>query len=81
MRIIQCIDKNYSVIKNPTTSVRATGDSSWIPGSGRSPGEENGNLLHSVLARIIPWTEEPGYSPWSRKESDTTERLIMHAHM
>ena len=31
----------------------------------------------SVLAWRIPWAEEPGelYSPWGRKESDTTERL------
>ena len=30
----------------------------------------------SILAWKIPWTEEPvGYSPWSRKESDTTEQL------
>ena len=30
----------------------------------------------SILAWRIPWTEEPGgYSPWSRKESDTTEWL------
>ena len=28
-----------------------------------------------ILAWEIPWTEEPGYSPWGRKESDTTERL------
>ena len=30
----------------------------------------------SILAWRIPWTEEPGsyYSPWGRKESDTTER-------
>ena len=28
----------------------------------------------STLAWRIPWTEEPGsYSPWGRKESDTTE--------
>ena len=28
----------------------------------------------SILAWRIPWTEEPGgYSPWGRKESDTTE--------
>ena len=28
----------------------------------------------SILAWEIPWTEEPGgYSPWGRKESDTTE--------
>ena len=27
----------------------------------------------SILAWKIPWTEEPGYSPWGRKESETTE--------
>ena len=32
----------------------------------------------SILAWKIPWTEEPGgYSPWSRKESDTTEQLSL----
>ena len=30
-----------------------------ISGSGRSPGEGNGNPL-SILAWKIPWTEEPG---------------------
>ena len=44
----------------------------------------------SILAWRIPWTEEPGeshgqrslagYSPWGRKESDTTERLHFHCH-
>ena len=30
----------------------------------------------SILAWKIPWAEEPvGYSPWGRKELDTTERL------
>ena len=27
----------------------------------------------SILAWRIPWTEEPGYSPWGRKELDTPE--------
>ena len=35
----------------------------------------------SILARIIPWTEEPtwraGYSPWGCKETDTTEQLTL----
>ena len=31
-----------------------------IPGSGRSPGEGNGNPLQYFLAWKIPWTEEPG---------------------
>ena len=35
------------------------GDSSSIPGSGRSPGEENGYPLH-MLAWRIPWTDKPG---------------------
>ena len=34
-----------------------SGDLDSIPGSGRSPGEANGNLL---LAWKIPWMEEPG---------------------
>ena len=28
----------------------------------------------SILAWRIPWREEPGYSPWGHKESDTSER-------
>ena len=33
-------------------------DPSWIPGSGRSLGEEMATHS-SILAREIPWTEEP----------------------
>ena len=45
------------------------GDAGSIPGLGRSPGEGNGNLLSSILAWEIPWTEEPGglQSMWSQK--------------
>ena len=35
------------------------GDLSLIPGSGRSPGGENGSTS-SILALKIPWTEELG---------------------
>ena len=35
------------------------GDTSLIPGSGRSPGGGNGYPLN-ILAWEIPWTEEPG---------------------
>jgi len=35
----------------------------------------------SILAWRIPWAEElTGYSPWGRKESDTTERLSHIQH-
>ena len=34
----------------------------------------------SILAWKIPWMEEPvGYSPWGRKELDTTEWLHFHS--
>jgi len=46
---------------------------------GRSPGEGNANpLQYSCLENSMDW-EAPqslvGYSPWGRKESDTTEQL------
>ena len=50
-------------------SVYNAGDPGSIPGSGRSPGEGNGNpLQYSCLERSLV-----GYSPWGRKESDMTE--------
>jgi len=50
------------------------GDVGSIPGSGRSPGEGNGNPLRD-FAQKIPWTEELGglQSMWVTKGSDTTE--------
>ena len=54
------------------------GDLGLIPGSGRSPGEGNGNpLQYSCLEN--PWTEElGGLESTGRKELDTTERLHFH---
>ena len=46
------------------------GDLGSIPGSGRSPGERNGNpLQYSCLENSIDRV-------WGRKKSDTTEQLI-----
>ena len=40
------------------------GDAGWIPGWGRSPGEENGKLQYAIFSNIlaweIPWTEKSG---------------------
>ena len=47
------------MVKNLSDNV---GDAGSVPGSGRSPGEGNGNSL-SILAWRITWTEEPGGSP------------------
>ena len=42
----------------------------------KSLGEGNGNpLQYSCLENPHGWRSLVGYSPWGRKESDTTERL------
>ena len=48
----------------------------WVRSLGREDPLEKEMATHSsILAWKILWTEEPGrmYSPWGRKESDTTE--------
>ena len=46
----------------------------WVWSRGQEdPLEKEIATYSSILAWEIPWTEEPGgYSPWGRKESDTT---------
>ena len=53
------------MVKDPSASV---GDVVLIPRSERSPGEGMATYS-SVLAREIPWTEEPGglESVWLKK--------------
>ena len=59
-------------------SASNAGDLGSIPGSGRSPGEGNGNPLQysSHERRSLV-----GYSPWGRKELRTTERLHYKIYM
>ena len=41
----------------------------WVQSPGWEDPLEKGMATHSsVLAWRIPWTEEPGYSSWGRKE-------------
>ena len=50
-----------------------------IPGSGRSPGEGNGNpLQYSCLEKSHGQRSLVGCSPWGHKESDTTKWLHFH---
>ena len=57
-------------------SVYNVGDLGSIAGLGRSPGEGNGNpLQYYCLEKSHGQRSLVGYSPWGRKESDTTERL------
>ena len=56
------------MVKNPSANA---GDLSLIPGSGRSPGDRNGNpLQYSCLEKSMDRL-------WGHKESDTTERLTL----
>ena len=48
-----------------------------IPEQGRYP-EKEMTTHSSILAWEIPWTEQPGdYSPWGRKEWNTTDLLTL----
>ena len=56
------------MVKNLPANAGDIRDEGWIPGSGRSPGEGNGNPLQR-----IPWTEEPGRLQSIESQRDTTE--------
>ena len=64
------------VVKNPAASAGDIRDASLIPGSGRSPGEGNGNpLQYSCLEDPHGQGGLECCSPWGCKELDMTERL------
>jgi len=55
------------------------GESGSIIGSGKSSGEGNGSpLQYSCLEKSHGQRSMVGYSPWSCKELDRTERLHFH---
>ena len=54
-------------------SVYNAGDLGSIPGLGRSPGEGNGNPFQDLPGKSHGQRSLVGYSPWGRKDSDTTE--------
>ena len=63
------------MVKNPSANAGDVREVGSIPGSGRSLGGGHGNLpqyscLENPMDRSLV-----GYSPWGRKESDTTEQL------
>ena len=47
------------VVKNLLANTGDTREVGLIPASGRTPGEGHGKPFFSILAWIIPWTEEP----------------------
>ena len=64
--------------KESACNVRDLGS---IPGLGRSPGGGHVNPLQcSFLENPMDRGAMVGYSPWGRKDSDTTEQLSMHVY-
>ena len=62
------------VVEKPPASAGAIKYLGSVPGSGRSPGEGNGNPLQSSCQEN-PHEQRSlaGCSPWGHKESDMTE--------
>ena len=62
------------VVRNPPANAGYVRDAGSIRGSGRSPGGGHGNpLQYSCLENPHGQRKLADYSPWGRKESDTTE--------
>ena len=64
------------MVKNMRAKAR---DTSSIPGSGRSPGEENGSLLQYSCWEI-PWSEEPSRLQSKGTPSDRCDLATEHEH-
>ena len=69
---LQGVSQAALVVKNPPAKSGDVRDVGSVPGS-EDPLEKEMATHSSILAWRILWTEELGYSPWGRKESDTTE--------
>ena len=65
------------MVKNPLASEGDLRDMGSIPGSGRSPEGGHGNpLQYSCLENPMDSRDwQATYTPWGRKEWDTTEQL------
>ena len=64
------------MVKNPPVNAEDTGDSSLIPGLGKSPGGNDNPLQYSCLDNSMDrgaWQS----SPWGHEESGTTKRLTL----
>ena len=67
------------VVKNSPANAGDIRDMGSIPGSGRSPGEGNGNPVF-LPGESHGQRSLGGYSPWNQKESDRT-KPTEHTHM
>ena len=67
-----------SVVKTPPASAEDARHMGSNPGSGRSPRDGNGTHSRILMWEIPGQRSLVGYSPWGRKEQDTTAWLHTH---
>ena len=78
--------KTLTLYRKPVVSVSFYISVLWVPFGfdpwlGRSPGGGHGNPLQfSCLENSHGQRSLEGYSPWGRKESDTTEQISTRVH-
>ena len=74
--LFSCLMLWASLVAQMVKNLPATRET-WVPPPGQEDPLEKGMATHcSILAWIIPWTEQSGgYSSWGYRESDTTEQL------
>ena len=66
------------MVKNPPANAGATGDVGSIPGSGSSPGEEDGSPFPVFLSgKSHGQRSLESYSPWAHKELDMNKQLTL----
>ena len=77
-----CVQSQVAlVVTHPPANARDARDPASIPGCGRFPGEGNGNPLPVFLpGKFHGERSLAGYSPWGRKELDTTKHARTHTH-
>ena len=63
------------MVKNPVANAGEARDTGSVPGLGRSLGGGHGNPHSRPSGEAHGQRSLVGYSPWSHKELDTTERL------
>ena len=66
--------------RNPPAYAGDPRDTGYIPKSGRSSGEGNGNPLLFLPGKSRGQGSLAGYSPRGHKEADMTKHLSAHAH-
>ena len=77
--VLRMLPWGFPVSSAGKESIYNAGDTSSIPGAGRSPGGGHGNpLQYSFLKNPHKLRSLAGYSSWGHKELDMTEWLSTH---